>query len=135
MANGSQQSEKNLLFQCQFNTCALGLEAMAVPKVVFHKEQLDFIGKGESADYNRANPHADMPIGIDASLELCFDLSTSGHNGSEAKRSNTPKRGKSASPGRAASQPCGGDFSRADSYENFDRAEGVAFHFILNTKR
>jgi len=39
------------------------------------------------------------------------------------RSSSTPRRGKSPSP-RSYQQLSGGDFSRADSYENFERAEG-----------
>uniref|UniRef100_A0A915P930 Uncharacterized protein n=1 Tax=Meloidogyne floridensis TaxID=298350 RepID=A0A915P930_9BILA len=52
-----------------------------------------------------------------ACLELAFELSR------EPRRSSsTPRRGKSSSP-RSYQQLSGGDFSRADSYENFERAE------------
>uniref|UniRef100_A0A915LE08 Phosphatase tensin-type domain-containing protein n=1 Tax=Meloidogyne javanica TaxID=6303 RepID=A0A915LE08_MELJA len=59
-----------------------------------------------------------------ACLELAFELSR------EPRRSSsTPRRGKSSSP-RSYQQLSGGDFSRADSYENFERAE-VADQSIL----
>jgi len=43
----SLTGEKRLLFQCQFNTCALGLDALAQPpKVALPKEELDFVCHG-----------------------------------------------------------------------------------------
>jgi len=64
----------------------------------------------------------DKLVDNNAGFELTFELTN--NNIESSRRSNTPKRGKSASPGRANLQSGGGDFSRADSYENFDRAEG-----------
>jgi len=64
-----------------------------------------------------------------AGLQLAFEFASAAANGEvSCRRSSTPKRGKSASPGRAGQQQNGGgggDFSRADSYENFDRPEGA----------
>uniref|UniRef100_A0A1I8BIR6 Phosphatase tensin-type domain-containing protein n=1 Tax=Meloidogyne hapla TaxID=6305 RepID=A0A1I8BIR6_MELHA len=93
-------NEKQLLFQCQFNTCALGIECLNIPKIFFTKMELDSIF-----------------IDNKACLELAFEVSR------EPRRSNTPRRGKSASPRSYHQLSSGGDFSRADSYENFERAE------------
>jgi hypothetical protein len=75
---------------------------------------------------------ADNLVDNGASVGLLFELPSNTNFSGESRRSNTPKRGKSASPGRANQQNNGstpgggggGDFSRADSYENFDRDEG-----------
>ena len=34
-------NEKQLLFQCQFNTCAIGIECFNIPKIFFTKMELD----------------------------------------------------------------------------------------------
>jgi hypothetical protein len=118
-------TEKNLLFQCQFNTCALGLDSLALPKVAFQKEDLDCIFNSEYniIEHKYLLLFIDKLVDNNAGFELTFELTNNNIESNSSRRSNTPKRGKSASPGRANLQT-GGDFSRADSYENFDRAEG-----------
>uniref|UniRef100_A0A183CE83 Phosphatase tensin-type domain-containing protein n=1 Tax=Globodera pallida TaxID=36090 RepID=A0A183CE83_GLOPA len=114
--------EKQLLFQCQFNTCALNLDALDSPKLNLYKEELDYLFDGQFVDSS-------------ASLELAFELvdpqppvSVSALNNNNNVTTKQPQQRKSASPARTGSAgpttaAAGGDFSRVDSYENFERAE------------
>ncbi|KAL3108555.1 hypothetical protein niasHT_015477 [Heterodera trifolii] len=132
-------AEKQLLFQCQFNTCALSLEALDSPKLRFFKDDLDYVHE----------PHL---LASSASLELSFELADPRPPAVASAAANAPtlnnrsnnrsstsvsmanpakqhQQRKSASPARMASAGpmptivAGGDFSRVDSYENFERAE------------
>uniref|UniRef100_A0A915DAG8 Phosphatase tensin-type domain-containing protein n=1 Tax=Ditylenchus dipsaci TaxID=166011 RepID=A0A915DAG8_9BILA len=120
----SATSHWDLLFQCQFNTCALdfGLNTQ-LEKLIFFKEELDVI-------------FADSSVDNHAAIELAFLLEPPKNLPIHTSKP-VVTRGKSASPvasmmkhvsnGYPSQQTPSLDFSRADSYENFDRPEGGVF--------
>uniref|UniRef100_A0A0K0FU84 Phosphatase tensin-type domain-containing protein n=1 Tax=Strongyloides venezuelensis TaxID=75913 RepID=A0A0K0FU84_STRVS len=92
--NGDEKKERNLLLQCQFNTCAIDFKEIN-SKLRFYKDELDFV-------FMNPNVHNQ------AYLEFCFTEK----NSKEGSSNSLNKRKQSFS-----------EFSRADSYENFDRPE------------
>uniref|UniRef100_A0A7E4VWX2 Phosphatase tensin-type domain-containing protein n=1 Tax=Panagrellus redivivus TaxID=6233 RepID=A0A7E4VWX2_PANRE len=98
--------ERTLLFQCQFNTCALDLSSSA-PNVYFYKEELDLITD-------------DRLIDNQAGIEFRFVFEAP----KPTKRSRSAGARRSLSLSRDSKERDGGaEFSRADSYENFDKPE------------
>uniref|UniRef100_A0A0N4Z2P3 Phosphatase tensin-type domain-containing protein n=1 Tax=Parastrongyloides trichosuri TaxID=131310 RepID=A0A0N4Z2P3_PARTI len=92
--NGDEKKERNLILQCQFNTCAIDFKDID-NRLRFYKEELDFIFMNPSV-HNQAY------------LEFVFNEK----NGREGSSNSLSRRKHSFS-----------EFSRADSYENFDRPE------------
>uniref|UniRef100_A0A914C5M0 Tensin n=2 Tax=Acrobeloides nanus TaxID=290746 RepID=A0A914C5M0_9BILA len=90
----SSSQDRILLFQCQFNTCALNLDPTS-PILRFFKDELDLISQDK--------------FDSQASIEFSFLL-------------EPPKNGSVKKQGHIHQTVA--DFSRADSYENFDRPEG-----------
>ncbi|KAI1729705.1 c2 domain of PTEN tumor-suppressor protein [Ditylenchus destructor] len=116
---GHQNKEWQLLFQCQFNTCALDFgKSVKMEKLTFYKEEIDLI-------------FADTSVDNQASIELLFLLDPPDPmEVSRKSRSKIAKpRTKSTSPISSKSvdshiRQHSQDFSRADSYENFEKPEG-----------
>ncbi|CEF68330.1 SH2 domain and PTB/PI domain and Pleckstrin homology-like domain and Tensin phosphotyrosine-binding domain and Tensin phosphatase, C2 domain-containing protein [Strongyloides ratti] len=92
--NGDEKKERNLLLQCQFNTCAIDFKEIN-NKLRFYKEELDFA-------------FMDSSVNNQSYLEFCFTEK----NNKENSNNSLNRRKQSFS-----------EFSRADSYENFDRPE------------
>lgn len=90
----STSQERVLLFQCQFNTCALDLD-QTNPILRFFHDELDLISDKFDSQ---------------SSIEFAFLLEAP-KNGTLGKKTNHIQQTIT-------------DFSRADSYENFDRPEG-----------
>uniref|UniRef100_A0A914Z326 C2 tensin-type domain-containing protein n=1 Tax=Panagrolaimus superbus TaxID=310955 RepID=A0A914Z326_9BILA len=116
-------SERSLVFQCQFNTCALDLETQR-PILHFYREELDLITSDRSLDNQ-------------AAIEFSFVFEPP----KEKKFTKSSKRSLSLSStfvgggsggGRGDQSTREGEFSRADSYENFDRPEGLFFFVKIN---
>uniref|UniRef100_A0AC35TMP4 C2 tensin-type domain-containing protein n=1 Tax=Rhabditophanes sp. KR3021 TaxID=114890 RepID=A0AC35TMP4_9BILA len=89
--SSDKQKERSLLFQCQFNTCAIDFNEVN-NLLRFYKEELDFV-------------FMDQSVNNQAYIEFGFNF--------EHSREGSLRRRKQSFS----------EFSRADSYENFDRAE------------
>lgn len=121
----SQQSpcddRRQLLFQCQFNTCSMSEGERR--RLGFHKEELDLIFADGSVD-NRAI------------FELVFSDAES--RGASANHAADPKssyhqRRKSMSPGVLGSGVVS-EWLRVNSYENFYRMEGGLVQALVFVK-
>ncbi|KAI6216945.1 hypothetical protein M3Y95_01250100 [Aphelenchoides besseyi] len=101
--------DRNLLFQCQFNTCALDFQPRQ-SQLVFYTPELDL---------------ADACIDGQACVEFNFVPGESRSRSSSLKRhgQNSPLASRRAQSAGAENNRLSGSFSRADSYENFERAE------------
>ncbi|CAD5208535.1 unnamed protein product [Bursaphelenchus xylophilus] len=108
----SALDDRQLLFQCQFNTCALELDPR-LPQLSFHSSDLDLV---------------DPSIGPEANIEFNFVMEPSRSRSSSLKRQNSGQNIAQRPEQRAQSVGAeqnrhSGSFSRVDSYENFDRPE------------
>ncbi|CAD5205341.1 unnamed protein product [Bursaphelenchus okinawaensis] len=107
-----ETDDRQLLFQCQFNTCALELDPR-LPQLAFYGNDLDLV---------------DASISPEAKIEFNFVMEPSRSRSSSLKRQNSGQNLVCRSEQRAQSVGAeqnrnSGNFSRVDSYENFDRPE------------
>ncbi|KAI6230545.1 hypothetical protein M3Y99_01047900 [Aphelenchoides fujianensis] len=143
-ANGAVD-DRHLLFQCQFNTCALEFQPRQ-SQLTFYTPELDSAGlfANERNDH-RTDGCLDPTIDGQACIEFNFVPGESRSRSSSLKRQQTPQlhvapaaANKEAAPPVARRDPqqpqraqsvgaeahrLSGHFSRVDSYENFDRPE------------
>uniref|UniRef100_A0A0R3S5G0 C2 tensin-type domain-containing protein n=1 Tax=Elaeophora elaphi TaxID=1147741 RepID=A0A0R3S5G0_9BILA len=109
-------AERVLFFRCQFNTCTFDLSAHNenIYRLRFYREELDDI-------FN------DSEVNSQAAVEFLFlttaEVPKSSSSGSEAESATTANNG-TVSGGGGAIRRSIADYSRADSYENFDKEEG-----------
>lgn len=108
-------SERSLVFQCQFNTCALDLDPRN-PVLHFYREELDLVTTERNVDNQ-------------ALIQFSFVLEPPKES---PKKPKSSRRSLSLSSARE-SRERDPSVSRADSYENFDRPEGE-FSSVTNTK-